>query len=245
MNKNPNLKAAPLMLNKSDKPAPSLRYGLIWFFNALVTGLAIGFFITTGMGTSEFLDDWEGLIFLAIISLTWIVPVVGIGTAIFFVTKRILEKKASDTTTSRRWLSVPAWIFALGVFVYGLWNIMPQQRLAKVCGGTSITAQNIKVVGCTGMQMGQWLAVFEVKEDDFQKIVQKQQLQQDSVSNFTDKLDRAVMLRRTSLFVSLPAVTNSQCFKREVLGVDGIIHGGVYAAYDSKTSRAVVFREGY
>jgi hypothetical protein len=131
------------------------------------------------------------------------------------------------------------------MFIYSLWHIMPQQRLARVCGGTSITAHNIKVVGCTGMQMGQWLAAVDVKENDFQKLVQEQHLQPDSVLNFSDRLDHAVMLRGTSLFASLSVATNSQCFKREVLGVDNIIHGGIYAAYDLKTSRAVVFNEGY
>lgn len=95
------------------------------------------------------------------------------------------------------------------------------------------------------MQMGEWLAVFEAREDDFQGLVRKQQLQPDSVSNFTEKLDRAVMLRRTSLYVNLPTVTNAQCFKWEYIGIDGHVHGGVYAAYDSKMSRAVVLREGY
>jgi hypothetical protein len=186
-----------------------------------------------------------GLIFLAIISLLWIAPIIGVGAVIFAATKSILGRKASNPTMSRRWLYAPALIFALGVFGYGVWNIMPQQRLAKVCGNTFLTAQNIKVVGCTGMQMAEWLAVFDVKEDDFQSFLRKRQLLPDTVSNFSDKRDRVHMLRRTSLLNTVPSVADWQCFKREVLGVDGIIHGGTYAAFDPKTSRAIVLREGY
>jgi hypothetical protein len=93
MNESPSEELPPV-LNTTDTSAPSLRYGRIWFFNALVTSLAISFFMVTDMGTSEFLDDFQGLIFLAIISLFSIGPAVGIGKAIFFVTKRILEKKS-------------------------------------------------------------------------------------------------------------------------------------------------------
>jgi hypothetical protein len=202
------------------------------------------------MGTIEFFYDskgldCEGLIFLEIVSLLSIVPVVGIGTAIFFATKSILARTASNSISAWRWLSVPAWIFALCVIVYGVWNTMPQQRLTRVCRGTSITAQNIKVVGCTGMQMGQWLAVFETKEDDFQKLVRKQQLQPTSAASFTDELEHANMLHRTGLFANLSIATNAQCFKRNYIGVDGHLHGGIYAAFDLKTSRGVVLRQGY
>lgn len=98
MNESPNSENLPPVLNKTGKPAPSLRYRRIWFFNALATGLAIGFFISTDMGTSEFFYDsegidWGGLIFLAILSLFWIVPAIGMGTGIFFVTKHFLKKQ--------------------------------------------------------------------------------------------------------------------------------------------------------
>ena len=36
-----------------------------------------------------------------------------------------------------------------------------------------------------------------------------------------------------------------QFFKHEVVGVDGIIHGGVYASFDFQTSHAVVLSEGH
>jgi hypothetical protein len=250
MNEKLNFQNEPQAFNQTDQPAPSLRYGRIWFFNALATGLAISFFISTDMGTSEFFYDskgldWDSLIFLAIPSFFLSMCAIGTGTAIFFATKRILQKKALNLTASRWWLYGPAWTFALGVFFYSVWNITPQQRLAKVCRGTSITAHNIKVVGARGMQMGEWLAVFEAKEDDFRELVRKQQLQPDSETNFTEKLDRAVMLRRTSLYVNLPTVTNAQCFKWEYIGVDGYLHGGVYASFDPKTSRAVVYSDGY
>jgi len=245
MNEKPNSEIPPSVLNTTVLPLPPLRYGIIWLINSLATSLAVGFFIITDTATGEFLLDVEGLIFLAIVSLMWIVPVVGVGTAIFFISKHMLMKKASGLAASRWWLSGPAWIFALGVFFYGIWNVTPQQRLKKVCRGTSITAHNIKVAGCTGMQMGEWLAVFEARGDDFQEWVRKQQLQSDTVPNFAEKLDRAGMLRRTSLYANLPTVTNAQCFKWEYIGVDGYVHGGVYAAFDYKTSRAVVYRDGY
>jgi hypothetical protein len=231
----------------SSNPAPPIhpvRYSLIWFLNVLVAGLAILFFILTDTATREFYDI-EGLIFFAIPALMATTLVAAFGTVIFFLTIFILGKQKRNPRIFRLWLGGPAWLFAFVVTLYALWNLTPHQQLKKVCWGTTVPARNIKVAGCVGMQISEWLADFEIQPGDFQKLVGQQQLQPDSPEHFSSQFQRAGLIKRTALFRNMPSTSNWECFKREMTGVDGRIHGGIYAAYDSRTTHAVVFHDGY
>lgn len=243
----PSSEGKPPLLNKDGNPRLPIRYGLIWLLNALATTLAVAFFLITSTATREFLGDVQGLLFLAFVALSWAVPMVIGGTMVFLLTKRAVQKKGLPPAVSSWWLAAPAWFFAVGLLIYGVWGMTPQKRVAQVCGSYPSGARNIKVVGCTGMQMAQWLAVFELKEAEFVELTRKRGLQPDTAASFVDQLGGASLLRRTSLYAALPTVasTNWLCFKLEFRGVDGRIHGGVYAAYDSGSSRAIVLSEGY
>ena len=225
-------------------PVPTVRYGRIWLFNILVTGLALFLFMVTDATTRELIDV-DGLIFLAIPTVIGTGLIAAAGTIVSISSVYVLQRLKRSPRTYWLWLGVPAWVFGLSIAVYALWGLTPQQRLKKVCWGAVVPARNIRVAGCTGMQMSEWLAVFEIHPGDFQKLVEQQQLQPDSAENFAAKLNRVALVKRSALYASLPTTTKAQCYKREVTGVDGHVHGGIYAAYDVKTARAVVFHDGY
>ena len=232
-------------LNKEQPSKPkSVRFGFIWLLNSLFTFLALFLFFTTDMGTREFLD-MEVLLCLAMIAFFAFVPIVVIETVVFLLTKRILVKKELSSSIARRWLCGPSWLFALILTAYALWNITPQKRLAHVCGETSITAQHIRVAGCTGIAMGEWLAVFETTPNEFQKLVDSQKMQTNSPENFSETLSHAALIKYSMLFNQLPTKFASPSFKREVIGVDGNLHGGIYATFNPINSCAIVFSTGY
>jgi hypothetical protein len=246
VNETPNLAASPPTLDGATKTSPLIPYTTIWCLNALVTVVAVGFFIATGMATSDFLLT-GGFVFFALVSLPWSLPTVGIGTLFFLRTKQILLRRSANAKVSWRWLGLPAWISARLLIACSLWNCLPQQRLKEICKGNSVAAHNIRVVGATGMQLAEWLATFEAQPEEFHSLVRKLDLRPITAEEFIARIEKLHMLRNTPLLAGLPAIasTNMQCYKWEYTGIDGALHGDIHACFNAKTSRAVVMRSGY
>ena len=223
-------------------------YRLIWGLNASVTILALAFFTATdGTAMESFAEGFGRFLFYAGASLCMSLPVVAAGTAIFLVTKRALQWLTPSSKASWLWLGLPAWIPALLLFAYSFWNSLPQQRLREICKGNPVAARDIRVVGVTGMQVAEWFASFEVNPGDWQRLVQKLDLKPLATEEFVAQLEKVYLLRKTALVAELrgTASTTMQCYKCESIGVDGRLHGTIYAGYDVKTLRAVVLRSGF
>jgi hypothetical protein len=232
MSDTPDFSATPPVPARSEQSVAPIRYKTIWCLNALMTVLAIGFYTLTSMATSDFLvSDLEGSVFMAMISLTWSLPVVGIGTAIFFWTKRILLKKPRRASAFRAWLGGPAWAAALLLIAFALWKCLPQQRLKTICKGHTLAASDIRVVGATGLQLAEWLAVFTLQPVEFEGLVHDLALEPISPEDFVARRDNLGMLGSKTLTGEWPGVasTNLWCFRWLYTGGDGNQHGDIHA----------------
>jgi hypothetical protein len=217
-----------------EKQFTPTRYFRLWSINILIAGVALAFFWTVQFGTREFLG--LALVMAAIAFIPSLLVLGCIATIVFHLTKKILKIKCINPNVSHLWLLGPTCAFAIWVVLSGMWGLLPQQRLSFVCGGSKLlTAHNIQVVGYSAFLRGQWLAVFQV-------MLRKQEMQADSNLNLNNLLTRT-SLTGTALFQDFPKLTNPQCFKRVFTEKGERERGGIYAAYDSTTSTAIVFRE--
>ena len=241
MSESPSL-GIPPVLDKAGNPERQLRYRLVWLCNSIATSVAIYFFIFVDSGTIETLHGVSDFAFLAILALPLILIVIVIEGLIFFITKAIIKIKTISHVAARRWLIGPACAVTLFITLAGFWNLMPRQRLAKVCTVSPPSARDIHVVGYSSFLRGEWLGVFQVQEADFQEIVRREKLQFDPTFDFSGKLNRSY-LNQTKLFQKMSTPTNPQYFKRVFSENGGRERGGIYAAFDSTTSTAIIFRE--
>ena len=235
-------------LNETGGPSDSVPYRLIWWLNTAATLLALGFFAATDMVAPESLAEGFGAyLFYAATSLCLGLLLVAAGSAIFLLGKKLLQRFSAGQRAGWLWLGLPVWIPALLLFAYSVWKCLPQQRLKEVCRGHRVAARDIRVVGMTGLQLAEWFATFKVNRDEWQKLAKQLDLEVIPQEEFTAQLGKIYMLGRTALVAGIraDASTNATYYKWEFTGVDGNLHGNIYASYDGETSRAVVMRSGF
>lgn len=224
--------------------AKPLRTNLIFLANIAGTFAAMFFFFCSDMMTWNFFD-WEAIGFILLITFIPFAFVLVVESLVFLVTKKFIIKKGWSDSKKKKWLYAPAWVFILAVIFYSLWSILPQQRLKRVCWGTSIKARNLQVVGMRGMQSDAWLGVFETDPAEFQRLLDDQKMIADKEGRFTEAFSRLGFLKRAQLYDSVANQIKPPSFIHEVIGIDGIPHGGIYATFDAASSRAIVFHTGY
>lgn len=220
----------------------------IWWVNAWATVIAVGFYRLSSMATSDFLlADPTGSTFLAVLSLLESAVVGGIGTVIFFLTKRRLLRTCRSPRVAFLWLGLPALVPALLLVAYAGWKCLSSQRLKTICKGHAVRASDIRVVGATGMQVAEWLATFTVQPTDFQRLADQLGLEPIPAEDFIARRENLNMLRNKPLAAEWPTVeaNNLQCFRWTHKGVDGIQHADIHACFDRGTSRALVLSSGY
>ena len=206
-----------------------------------VPGLSFNFFDLTTVD----LFRLESVPFILLLTAIPFLPLILVLLLVNLGLSKWLKRKQWSNGKKTFFLLCPFWIATVFFLFCTVWSMLPSQRLNWVCWGTAVKANHIQVSGMRGLQIGEWLAVFETDLTEFQKLVREQKMQGDGQGKFSEEFSRLVLIENANLCRSLNPATNAPFFYREVIGVDGVKHGGIYATYDSNTLRAVVFHTGY
>ena len=226
-----------------NKPAANLRPIVYWWLWVLDTGLVGAgtlFFLATHYGTYEFFGKACAMALLPLIPV--MVLVGGAGSTIFALTKVLIEKRALKKPAALALLVGPALVVTLALGLLGAGK-SPVHRLSYICiGNAPASASQVRVAGYSTFLRSEWLAVFQVGQNDFLAMAAKAKLAPADAFEFNRRLERSAH-KGTRLLQSLPPMANALCFQRVFKESEEHQRGGVYAVFDPATSTAAVFRE--
>jgi len=222
-------------------PCP-IYYWRLWLFDAVPVSASLFFFLATQYGTYEFFGKACAMALLPLIPV--LVLVGGAGSTVFALTKVWIQKRALPRPAALALLVGPALLLTALLVTLGAAK-PPGHRLAYIClGHAPASASHIQITGYSTFLREEWLAVFNVGQKDFQKLVAGTRLVWADDFELRKMLERS-SLSQTRLFPdqTSPASASLVCFKRVFKEAEEHQRGCVYAAYDSVTCTAFVFRE--
>ncbi len=215
-------------------------YWRLWLFDAVLVSAGVLFFLATQYGTCEFFGKALAMASLPFIAV--MVLVGGAGSTIFALTKVMIEKRSLNFVTSLVLLVGPALVVTLVLVLLGAFK-SPSHQLAYIClGNAPVSASHVQITGYSTFLREEWLAVFNVDQQNFQTFVDQAKLEPVPSLECSRMLERS-SLKTTRPFQDLPQSGNFICFKRVFKESEEHKRGRVYAAFDPATSTAVIFRE--
>lgn len=218
-----------------------IAYWRLWLFDTVLVSAGFLFYLATNYGSYEFFGRACAMALLPLIPV--MVLVGGAGSTVFALTKVLIEKRGLKKPTALALLVGPALAVALALGLLGAFK-SPSHRLAYICiGNAPASVSHVRLAGYSTFLREEWLAVFSVGQNDFQKFVAGAKLEPVPSLEFSRVLEHS-SLKGTKPFQNLPASENFLCFKRAFKESEEHQLGSVYAAFDAATSTAVVFR-GY
>jgi hypothetical protein len=227
--------------NKTGANLPPMDYWRLWLLNAVLVSAGALFFLTVQYGTYEFFGTACLMALLPFIPV--MVLVGGAGSTIFALTKVMIEKRSLKKPAALALLTGTGLVLTL---LFGLLGAAksPEHRLDYICyGHVPASASHVRVTGYSTFLREEWLAVFNVRQKDFQTMVTR--------AGFIPADDfelRAMLghsaLKKTWLYLSLPPLNGMLCYKRVFKEGEEHKLGGIYAVFDPATSTAIVWR-GY
>lgn len=234
----PDAKVNAIENQAGANPRP-ITYWRLWLFDTVLVSAGFWFYLATNYGTYEFFGRACAMALLPLIPV--MVLVGGAGSTIFALTKVLIQKRGVKKPIALAWLVGPALVLTLAVGLLGAFK-SPAHRLSYICIGNAPAAPgHVQLTGYSTFLREEWLAVFNVGQNDFQKFVAEAKLEPVPSLEFSRVLERS-SLKGTRPFQNLPASGNFLCFKRAFKESEEHQLGSVYAAFDATTSTAVVFR---
>jgi hypothetical protein len=221
--------------------ARSINYWRLWLLDAVLVSGGVLFFLAMQYGTYEFFGT------ACLMALMPFIPVMvlvgGAGSTIFALTKvKLIEKRSLPRSTALALLVAPAVVVALLLGLLGAGK-SPARQLAYIClGNVPASASQVRVVGFSALLRGEWLAVFNVGQKDFQTMVAESKLAPVDEFEFRKMLELTIV-KKSKLIQSLPPLNNALFFKRIFKESEEHQRGGVYAVFDPATSTAIVLRD--
>jgi len=226
-----------------DKPGVNQRrinYWRLWIFDAVLVGAGVLFFLATQYGTYEFFGRACAMALLPFIPI--MVLVGGAGSTIFALTKVLIEKRSLNFLTAHVLLVGQALVVTLLLVMLGAGK-SPRHRLAYIClGNAPPSARQVQVTGYSTFLHEEWLAVFNVDPDGFQKMVARAKLEPVPDYDFQATFGHSA-LKATRAVQRILRSDQLICFRRVFNEHEEHDRGRVYAAFDPATATAVVFRE--
>lgn len=229
----------PVETKSGAGPRP-IYYWRLWVVNAVLVSAGVLFFLAAQYGTLEFFGTACLMALLPFIPV--MVLVGGAGSTIFALTKVLVEKRVLKPSAALALLVGPGVAVTLLLVLLGLGR-SEKHWLAYICAGNApASASQIQVSGYSTFLREDWLATFQVGQKDFQTMIAGAKFAPADGFEFKQKLE-PTPLRNTRLFRSLPQLNGLPCFKRVFKADAEHERGSVFAAFDSATATAVVFRE--
>jgi hypothetical protein len=226
--------------NKTGANLRPVDYWRLWLLDTVLVSAGILFFLALQYGTYEFFGRACAMALLPFIPV--IVLAGGAGSTVFALTKVLIEKRGLKNPAALALLVGPALVVTLALGLLGACK-SPAHRLSYICiGNAPASASQVRVAGYSTFLRSEWLAVFQVGQNDFQAMVAKAKLVPADAFEFKQRLERSAH-NGTRLFQSLPPMNNALCFQRVFKESEEHQRGGVYAVFDPATSTAAVFRE--
>jgi hypothetical protein len=226
--------------NKDGANLCPIHYWRLWLFDTALVCAGMLFFLATQYGTYEFFGKACAMALLPFIPV--IVLVGGAGSTIFALTKVWIEKRTLPWPAAPALLVGPALVVTLALVLLGVFK-SPAHRLSYIClGNAPASASQVQIAGYSTFLREEWLAVFNVGQNDLQTLVAKAKLVPADSFEFRKKLE-ASALKKSRLLQSLAPMNNPLCFERIFKEAEEHQLGGVYATFDPATSTAVIFRE--
>lgn len=215
-------------------------YWRLWLFDAVLVSAGVLFFLATRYGTFEFFGKAIAMALLPFIAV--MVLVGGAGSTIFALTKILIEKRSLKFFTSLVLLVGPALVVALLLILLAAAK-SEGHRLAYICvGDAPAAASHVQITGYSTFLREEWLAVFNVDQQNFGVFVAREKLEPIPSLEYRLVLERS-SLKTTRPFQNLPRLGGFICYKRVFKESEEHKRGRVYAAFDPATSTAVVLRE--
>ncbi len=216
-----------------------INYWRLWLFDTVLVSAGFLFYLATNYGTYEFFGRACAMALLPLIPV--MVLVGGAGSTVFALTKVLIEKRGLKNPTAWTLLVGPALVVTLALGLLGAFK-SPAHRLSYICIGNAPAAvSHVQLAGYSTFLRKEWLAVFGVGQNDFQKFVAGAKLEPVPSLEFSRVLERS-SLKGTGPFQNLPVSDKFLCYKRAFKESEEHQLGNVYAAFDSATSTAVVYR---
>ena len=219
---------------------PRINYWLLWLLNAVLASAGVLFFLAAQYGTFEYFG------MACLMALLPFIPVMvlvgGAGSTLFALTKVMIEKRGIRRPAALSLLMGPGLALAVLLGFLGL-NQAQNRRLDYIClGHAPASASHVRIAGYSGFLRGEWLAVFNVGQKDFQTMVAKVELTPVDEFVFREALEKS-SVKTTSPGQAFAPLTNAIYFRRAFDEKNEHKRGGVYAAFDPATSTAVLYRE--
>ena len=226
--------------NKAGVNPRRINYWRLWLLDTALVSGGLLFFLATNYGTGEFFGKACAMALLPLIPL--LVLVGGAGSTVFALTKVLIEKRSLKTPALLALLMGPSLAVTLLLVLLAAGK-SPGHRLAYIClGNAPASASHVQIAGYSTFLHEEWLAVFQVDPPGFQAFVARAKLEPVPSLECSRVLERS-SLKTTKLFHNLPQSGDLLCFKRVFKESEEHQRGSVYAAFDSASSTAVVFRE--
>ena len=225
--------------NKTGANLRPIVYWRLWLLNAVLVSVGALYFLTVQYGTYEFFGK------ACLMALLPFIPVMvlagGAGSTIFALTKVMIEKRSLRATTARALLVGPGLLLTLLLGLLGAGK-SPVHRLDYICyGHVPVSVGHVRVTGYSTFFREDWLAVFNVKQKDFQRMVTEAKLVPADDFELGTMLEHSA-LKETRLYQSLPPLKDLPCFKRVFKEGEEHKRGSIYAAFDPATATAIVWR---
>lgn len=198
------------------------------------------FFLATQYGTYEFFGK---ALFMALLPFIAVMVLVGgAGSTVFALTKILIEKRSLNFAKSLLLLVGPAMVVTLLLAGLGVWH-SPKHRLSYVCHGHVPTGvSHAQVTGYSAFLHAEWLAVFNVDTNSFQKWIVQSKLESTPGYDLEQTI-RRTSLQHTPVYQRIAQLSEPACFRRVFNEETEHERGRIYAAFDSMTSTAFVLRE--
>ena len=226
--------------NKAGANLRPIHYWRLWLFNAVLVSAGALYFLAVQYGTYEFFGTALVMALLPFIPI--VVLVGGAGSTIFALTKVMIEKRSLKTPAALALLVGPGLVLTLLLGLLGAAK-SPEHRLDYIClGNVPASASQIQVTGYSTFLREDWLAVFNVRQKDFQTMVTRAKFIPVEDFELRAVLEHSA-LEETRLYQNLPPLKDLPCYKRVFKEGEEHKLGSIYAAFDPATSTAIVLRQ--
>lgn len=215
-------------------------YWQLWLVDVVLVSAGVWFYLATQYGTYEFFGKAIAMAVLPFIPV--MVLVGGAGSTIFALTKVMIEKRSVNFFKAVVLLVGPGMVVTLVLVALGVWQ-SPKHRLSYVCHGqVPAGVSQVQVTGYSAFLRAQWLAVFTVDTNSFQKWIAQSKLKKTPAYDFDQSLKK-LSLKDSRLYQQATQLDDPVCFRRVFNESEEHERGRIYAAFDAASSTAVVLRE--
>ena len=226
--------------SNADASPGRINYWRLWVGNAVLVSAGLLFWLANQYGTSEFLGVACLMALLPFIPI--LVLVGGAGSTVFVLTKVWIERRSVGVPTALTLLAGPGLALTLLLALAGVGK-SPSHRLSYICLGNAPAAtSHVQIAGYSTFLREEWLAVFQVRQTNFEAMVSGAQLAPADNFEFRKALKQSA-LAKSDLAHHFPVSGELPCYQRVFKEKEEHQRGTVYALFDPATSTAVVFRE--